>query len=463
MNTPMGPISRAYALTIRRMAANQPTPVGASPPSPVGLDLAPLRGVRYATRNSADLARLTCPPYDVIDNELRSALEAADPHNVVRLILPRGDGTGPETAYRSAGGTLRRWLSGGVLTTDPDPAFYVYELHNGVTAVRGLIGSLRLAAPEAGVVLPHEDTMAGPVRHRLRLIEATEANLEPIFLVLEGAPGAAARAVEDAEQLPPLAELHAPDGSMHRLWRITDPATLAEITADLYPRRALIADGHHRYEAYLQYQAARRRAGDAAGPWDHGLAFLVGTAAFGARVHAFHRVVKGLDWDRALQQVSGSFRVTRLPGGEREALPGLAKAGKSGPAFVLTDGTRWALLTQPSAALLANSVPIDRSPAWRGLDVVLLHYGVLTALWNIDISEEKVRYIASTDAAITLARESNGVAVLLNPTPFETVLAVAAAGERMPQKSTLFAPKPRTGLVLRTYTVPDGAAPGPAR
>jgi uncharacterized protein (DUF1015 family) len=88
---------------------------------------------------------------------------------------------------------------------------------------------------------------------------------------------------------------------------------------------------------------------------------------------------------------------------------------------------------------------------------------VLTALWNIDISEEKVRYIASTDAAITLARESNGVAVLLNPAPLETVLAVAAAGERMPQKSTLFAPKPRTGLVLRTYAVPEGADSGPAR
>jgi uncharacterized protein (DUF1015 family) len=445
------------------MAAAQPAPEGASSPSPAGLDLAPLRGVRYAPRNDADLARLTCPPYDVIDNELRSALEAADPHNVVRLILPRDDGTGRETAYRNAASTLHSWLSGGVLATDPDPALYVYELHNGVTAVRGLIGSLRLVAPEAGVVLPHEDTLAGPVRHRLKLIAATEANLEPIFLVTEGAPGAAARAVEDAELLPPLAELRAPDGSLHRLWMITDPGTLADIAADLHPRRALIADGHHRYEAYLQYQAARRRAGEIEGPWDHGLAFLVDTAAFGVRVQAFHRVVKGLDWGEALRQASGSFRVTQLPGGEPDALLTLMNAGKDGPAFILTDGARWALLTEPSAALLANSVPVDRSPAWRGLDVVLLHYGLLAALWNIGSNEDKVSYLASTDAAVRLAKESNGIAVLLNPTPFETVLAVAAAGERMPQKSTLFAPKPRTGLVLRTYTVPDGVGRGPAR
>jgi uncharacterized protein (DUF1015 family) len=41
--------------------------------------------------------------------------------------------------------------------------------------------------------------------------------------------------------------------------------------------------------------------------------------------------------------------------------------------------------------------------------------------------------------------------VLLNPTSAEAVAAVAAAGERMPRKSTLFTPKPRTGLVLRDH------------
>ncbi|MGZ6764642.1 MAG: hypothetical protein ACXVEH_14755, partial [Nocardioides sp.] len=54
-------------------------------------------------------------------------------------------------------------------------------------------------------------------------------------------------------------------------------------------------------------------------------------------------------------------------------------------------------------------------------------------------------------AAIAAAEASGGTAVLLNPTPVEDVMAVAAAGERMPRKSTLFTPKPRTGLVLRDH------------
>src|SRR5262249_44336974 len=215
-------------------------------------DLAPLRGVRYTTRNSADLARLTCPPYDVIDDEQRLALEAADPHNVVHLILPRAGGSGLQTADRNASVMLHEWLATGVLTTDPAPALYVYEMHDGDTAVHGLIGALRLVELEAGIVLPHESTLPGLVQHSLKLIEATAANLGPLFLVVEGSPGAAAQAVEDAKRLLPLTELQAPDGNTHRLWAITDPDTIAGVAADLHPRRALIADGHHRYEAYLR-------------------------------------------------------------------------------------------------------------------------------------------------------------------------------------------------------------------
>jgi uncharacterized protein (DUF1015 family) len=441
------------------MAAAQPTsgqtsvpPVQARP----GLDLAPFRGVRYAARDGADLARLTCPPYDVIDRRQRSELEAADPHNVVRLILPREDGSGPGPGFQGAARALRSWLAGGVLAVDPHPALYVYEMRAGPTSVRGLIGALGLQPARSGVVLPHEDTMPGPVRHRRELIAATRANLEPIYLVADGPPGAAAAAAAGADRHRPLAEFRAADGSEHRMWSISDTTELVRITEDLHARHALIADGHHRYAAYLQHQQDRRAHGAGAGPWDRGLALLVDRDAFGAQVQVFHRVVAGLSLDDAVPPASNGFRLVELAGGGGEAAHRLAEAGRSGTAFVLTDGERWYLLTDPHPSLLSRSIPPGHSAAWRALDVVVLHHALLAATWGVPVDEQTVRYVADLDAAVELARERAGIAVLMNPTPLQTVLTVAAAGERMPQKSTLFTPKPRTGLVLRTY---DVAAP----
>jgi uncharacterized protein (DUF1015 family) len=54
------------------------------------LQLAPFRALRYSSDVVPDLAAVTCPPYDVIGDGGIATWEAADPYNVVRLILPRG-------------------------------------------------------------------------------------------------------------------------------------------------------------------------------------------------------------------------------------------------------------------------------------------------------------------------------------------------------------------------------------
>ena len=97
---------------------------------------------------------------------------------------------------------------------------------------------------------------------------------------------------------------HGPDGVRHRVWAITDPATLAAVAADLHGRRAVIADGHHRYATFLAYQAQQHADGAGAGPWDLGLAFLVDGSAFGPQVHAIHRAVPGLSAAEAVDRAA---------------------------------------------------------------------------------------------------------------------------------------------------------------
>ena len=414
--------------------------------------LAPFRALRYDP-DRVDLASVLAPPYDVIDADEQAALEARDPANVVRLTLPR-DVDGPDSRYAAAGRQLRAWREAGVLAPDDESALYVYEEQAEGHVQRGLVGALGLTPAEDGIVLPHENTMAGPVADRLALMGAVEADLEPIFLVYDGG-GAASRLVADVGSQQPVVDVTTPDGIRHRLWAVTDATVLAEVAADMAGRRAVIADGHHRYATFLRYQADRHEAGDGPGPWDLGLALLVDGSAFGPQVHAIHRVVPGLSAADAVERARAGFRVEEVTGGIDEALEALAKAGVRGASYVVSDGDRSWLLSEPDAVGLSAALPADRSQAWRLLDVTIAHLYLIRVLWGLEDREGVVDFAHDVPEAVSLAKASGGLALLLNPTPVADVAAVAAAGDRMPRKSTLFVPKPATGLLIRAFADAD--------
>ncbi len=449
-----------------------------------GLELAPFRGVRYAPELVSGLAQVTSPPYDVIYRGKQDQLMAEDPHNVVRLILPQPDPGRPGEEYRDAALLLRRWLEERVLVADPEPALYVYEQGpaggqdgdgadhdpagpgdrtgsalNGVQ--RGLIGALRLADPADRVVLPHEDVSPGPVAGRLSLMEATQANLEPIFLLYDGSPagraeaGAAGRVIAAAVARQPLVDARTNDGLRHRLWAITSPADLAAIAADLAPRQALIADGHHRYAAYRQLQRRRHEAGQGPGPWDYGLALLVDSASYPPHIGAIHRVVPGLEVRRAAKLAATAFTVRALPGGSadvRAAVAELDHESAHGPAFVLAGAERAYLISRPDPEQVEAAMPEQASAPWRALPAAILQELLITRVWGLTDDECSVRVVHhDAGAAVAVAREAGGTAVLCSAMSPGDVYAVASRGERVPRKSTSFAPKPRTGLVLRTF------------
>jgi uncharacterized protein (DUF1015 family) len=440
-------------------------PSGHEPAAP-GLALAPFHGVRYARDRVSGLAEVTSPPYDVIAHDIEDQLIAADPHNVVRLILPRHAPGHEGDVYDDAARTLREWQHERILQPDPEQGLYVYEqatLHGrengGPPAViqRGLIGTLRLSPLEAGVVRPHEDVAPGPVAGRLQLMEATQANLEPIYLLHDGSTrGASARIIDEtATRRTPLVDTVTPDGIRHRLWAVTDPAELAAIAADLAPRSALIADGHHRYSAYLKLQARRRAAGDGAGPWDYGLALLVDASAYPPEIGAIHRVIPGLTPAAAAELAKAAFTVRRLPGGTSQlpaALDELADASQRGPAFLIAGGGEVRLLTDPDPVQVDAAMPPGRSARWRALAASVLQELLIARIWGISDSEPGVRIVHNDAAeAVAQADQTGGTAVICPSMSTWDVYDVAAHGERVPRKSTSFGPKPRTGLVIRTF------------
>ncbi len=468
--------------------------------------LAPFRGVRYAPERVSGLAEVTSPPYDVVGAAALERLRDADPHNVVRLTLPAdagepggrsqaGERDRPEKQdqpggergrsdrrYRGAGRTLCRWLAEGVLVPDTAAGLYVYEdrpedntanTANTADAAaasagpraglqRGLIGALALSPPRARIVLPHEDVTAVVVADRRQLMEATEANLEPIFLLYEGG-GAASKLVDEVTAAQePLVEAVTDDGVTHRLWSVTEPARLASVAADLAARHAMIADGHHRYAAYLDLQARRHAEGRGPGPWDYGMALLVDSSAYPPSIGPIHRVIPGLPPAVAVERATPAFSVRTLPratdlptalraladaGGQT----GRSQAGRSRTAFVLAGAGEFHVLTDPDPAQLDAAMPAGHSDRWRGLDTSVLHELLIRVCWQIGDDAAAVRMIHHDAKAAIEAAGPAGTAILCNPLPVADVLAVAAAGERVLRKSTSFRPKPRTGLVIRSF------------
>ncbi|MFB6592515.1 DUF1015 family protein [Streptomyces diastaticus] len=415
-------------------------------PTPHGLHLEPFQGTRYRLDRVDSLAAVTSPPYDVVvrpDGLLH--LESADPHNIVRLILPQADTR--EGADRRAADTLAEWLTSGVLARDEKPALYVYEQRKGDLLQRGVIGALRLSTPAEGVVLPHEDVMPHIVEERAALLRATAANLEPLLLSYrsEHGSGGTGGTIDRTVEHPPLLSTTTEDGFCHRLWSVTDPLEIAAVQQDLGGHQALIADGHHRWATSLRIRAEH----PSPSPWDYALVLLVDTARHPLQVRAIHRLLHHLSPLSALSALAGSFRVRRVEGPLAAAMEALSTASAKGTAFVVA-GDGFHLVDRPDQALLDRTVPGDRPELWRTLDATVLHSTLIDHLWQIPDSPQHIAYIHDTAAAVEQAERNGGTAVLMHPVQEEVVRDLARQGVMMPRKSTSFGPKPATGLVFRT-------------
>ncbi|HLU65009.1 MAG TPA: DUF1015 domain-containing protein [Kofleriaceae bacterium] len=435
-------------------------------------EIAPFRGILYDPAR-VEPSRVLAPPYDVIDPPERAALAALDPHNCVRLILPEGgDGdAGGASRYRNAAALLDAWTAEGVLRREARPALYRYhqvftspELGPDPVTRRGFIAAVRLHRFDERIILPHERTLSGPKVDRLELMTATRAQFSQIFTLYSDPAGESDAAFAAAEKRAPDLDGTTGDGTRHRLWRVDDPATVSRVVAILAPLRLTIADGHHRYETMLALRdRLRAGAGGALPPRSaaaFGPMFLCNVDDPGLVVLPIHRLVFGIasfSPDDFLAGARRWFEVTPLPGRARDAgaVRAALAAAAGRPSFVAAfPGRDPALLTLGAGQDPASAgAAAGASPAVSALDVSVLHRLVLEQMLGIDRAAQEAQrniiYVKDTAAALERIAAGEGqVAFLMNATRVAQVVAVAEAGEFMPQKSTFFHPKIASGLVI---------------
>jgi uncharacterized protein (DUF1015 family) len=432
-------------------------------------DIAPITPLRFSTANLRDLV---APPYDVISPEEREALAALSPDNVVRLILPAGEG---DSKYEVAAKELARMVQAGVLVRDPEPAYYKYEQTftppgepNAPARTRtGFLGLVRLVPFSDRIVLPHERTLSGPKEDRLKLFRATRTNLSPGFMLYRDP-----QRTLDAHLAKgtPITEFTTPDGIHHRLTKVADKAAVAEITRGVAASKLLIADGHHRYETALRYSGeVDSVAAPANGAHKYFMVFFANEDDPNLVVYPTHRHVHGLpsfSLEDLAARAADLFTVEKLEPGAAASvlLAKLGESGKRGPSFVACgrDGGALLLCLKPAADLAGHPVLSQMIPELRRTDVAVLHGGILESLLGITKEAQAAKtnlwYPQDARAALARVRQGQGgepgdVLFLMNATPVSDVRAVAEAGEVMPQKSTFFYPKVLTGLCIHTLEI----------
>jgi uncharacterized protein (DUF1015 family) len=350
-------------------------------------------GIRYATD---DLASVTAPPYDVIDEAQREALAARSPHNAVHIDLPLD--------YAEAGELFARWQREGVLTVD-EPSLYLYRM-DGHTL--GVIGALVLEPPGEGDVLPHEHTTPKAKSDRLDLLRATNANLSPIW-GLSLANGLSK--LLDLDAATPLGRWTDDDGIEHELARIDDADVIDRIVESVGSAPVVIADGHHRYETCLAFAAERPDLTGAGST----LFYVVELAPDQLSVQPIHRLLSGVELADLEAALATEYD--------------LDTGDSSGLALVTPDATRGLRRRDDTGTI--DSVVLDRA---------------LTQLPSVEVSYQ--HGVDNVERAVRSGTADAGV--LLRPVTVEQITDYANRRDKMPPKSTFFWPKLRTGMVYRS-------------
>ena len=362
----------------------------------------------------------TVPPY--VAGPLR-----LDPFRALSLA-PRRVGD-PASArafarpYRGVPQRLETWRKRGLATRDDEPAIYLHEYSDSGLTVRGLVGCLDLShpamSPDERQVFPHEGVHPKQVSGLANRMGIMRINPAPILLVHRG-PATIREVSRKVRTGTPEREYVDHAGQEHRIWTIGDPDQLEVVGSGLADARLLVADGHHRYAAYVALNS--REPVEA---HHRGLVMVIDQDETPLFLGAIHRLLHGTDVADVLTAASTAGAEVRSIA-EAEAVAALAP-----DTLVLTDGQRW--------ATVRLDVP-DGTAMVQLLDLLLA---------GLPHRPSRVGFAHSVAEALGQVRPGRVTAALLPAVDLDLVIDLARAGALLPEKATSFQPKPSLGSFIR--------------
>lgn len=429
----------------------------------------PFAGIHFAKSLGPDISNLIAPPFDVLDERSKAALQGRHPNNIVTIDLPYlpPKAVGPDEVYEKANLTLQSWLSAKILNQSTRPAIYPYMQsfdHNGRTYHRrGFFATVRISPFDQGHVVPHEKTYREAIEDRLKLMRATRVQMSPIFGLYSDSRHEIATMLFKNLGRPEYTGTI--DGIKNDLWSITDTDLERQAIDFLGRKPVYIADGHHRYTTALTYLQELEQQNDgqplpASHPANYCMFALVGMQDDGLLILPTHRLIGNVEsfnitaFTAAVEPVFDVVETPLTPQQVPEFVD-IIMSKQPAHTFGLYDGRSQKLyqLNCKNPDVLKQFEP-NQSDAWCRLDVAILQRYLLDEIIQPNFTAGKEIVKGYTADATEVAGKTDGgkfqIALLLKSTPLGALEQLALHKEVMPQKSTYFYPKLATGMLINS-------------
>ena len=392
------------------------------------------RGIRFNKELISDYKNLVAPPYDVINSNQQNELYGKDPHNVIRLILAKGDG---EERYSNASETYKEWLDNSILIQDDEQSIYPYyqefEFEGTKYTRKGFMAVVKVEDFTNKTVLPHEQTFKKHKEDRLKLTTACNSNLSQVFSVYSDKEGKTEKLI-DSFLSEPIIDVTTDDGVKNVFWKISDPDLINQIAENLTDKSLLIADGHHRYETAINFRNQQReKFGEESGnkPYDYVMMYLSRGEGEGLIINPTHRLVKDLSLEEFTAKITQFFEIKEISKDYSHELE------RDEIIFVHKDLS--------SNLLLRSTKKFEKD--YENLAVMLLH----NIIFN-EVAKEENLDILYTKFEQELFDLTNSVkydaGFLLPKLNAADIFDVVLDDVKMPHKTTYFYPKVLSGLVF---------------
>jgi uncharacterized protein (DUF1015 family) len=430
-------------------------------------DIRPFHGVHYNPAKIKDIAKVICPPYDIIPPQLQQELHQRSEYNFIRIEygLESTHDNPTDNKYTRAASAMNDWLKKTILTADEKPCIYIDEhsfTHQGKTWKRRSINAVvKLEDWNKMIIRPHEGTLAKAKSDRLNMLWTLQANTSPIMVLYEDTHGDISGMIGKQMKKKPLFNVDKIDGEGHKLWAVSDEDFISKLRTSLADQPFYIADGHHRYESALNFQREKRSTSDnnkKEEPYDFVMMTLLDMADPGLVILPAHRMVSGLSAssiDSLASRLETFFIVEEAAINThnlKAQLAGLLSDNKNGSRIVLCGLKKDKLLalTLREPESVKSMFPAFHSDIYQTLDVSIVDHVILEEL--LDISQDKMgsflNWVHDPVTAVekVLAGEYQ-LGIIVNPIKPEVIKAIADKSDRMPKKSTYFYPKVPAGLI----------------